>query len=54
MVKCYRDHAALDRSYRPAAWDVCKYDFFLYTEAFIPVVTFLAPLASNLEGLKDR
>ena len=47
MPKRYVGHAGLGGTRHCAAWDYCIY-------ASIPVVTFLAPLASNFEGLKDR
>jgi hypothetical protein len=47
MPKRYVGHAGLDSTRHCTAWDYCK-------RASIPVVTFLAPLASNFEGLKDR
>ena len=51
--KRYGEGARLDSTRHCTAWD---YGIFTghITCPFIPVVTFLAPLASNFEGLKDR
>lgn len=52
--------AELDRDQEYRAWDLLVGTIFyqklhtLLQKTLIPVVTFLAPLASNFEGLKDR